>query len=174
MSILFYTFFTLFFKVFHKLFFLKGLTVFVEVEGDMSRGLPAFNIVGMANKTINEAKDRVRSAIVNSQFSFPDKKVTINLAPAELHKDGTYLDLPIALSILILSGQLIKDDVKGKLFVGELSLDGKLRPVRGIINIIEIAKKAGYKEVYVPINNLSQASLMDGIVVYGRGEQPFT
>lgn len=139
----------------------------VEVEGDMSRGLPAFNIVGMANKTINEAKDRVRSAIVNSQFSFPDKKVTINLAPAELHKDGTYLDLPIALSILILSGQLIKDDVKGKLFVGELSLDGKLRPVRGIINIIEIAKKAGYKEVYVPINNLSQASLMDGIVVYG-------
>ena len=133
----------------------------------MSRGLPAFNIVGMANKTINEAKDRVRSAIVNSQFSFPDKKVTINLAPAELHKDGTYLDLPIALSILILSGQLIKDDVKGKLFVGELSLDGKLRPVRGIINIIEIAKKAGYKEVYVPINNLSQASLMDGIVVYG-------
>ncbi len=139
----------------------------MEVEGDMSRGLPAFNIVGMANKTINEAKDRVRSAIVNSQFSFPDKKVTINLAPAELHKDGTYLDLPIALSILILSGQLIKDDVKGKLFVGELSLDGKLRPVRGIINIIEIAKKAGYKEVYVPINNLSQASLMDGIVVYG-------
>lgn len=139
----------------------------VEVEGDMSRGLPAFNIVGMANKTINEAKDRVRSAIVNSQFSFPDKKVTINLAPAELHKDGTYLDLPIALSILMLSGQLIKDDVKGKLFVGELSLDGKLRPVKGIINIIEIAKKAGYKEVYVPINNLSQASLMDGIVVYG-------
>ena len=133
----------------------------------MSRGLPAFNIVGMANKTINEAKDRVRSAIVNSQFSFPDKKVTINLAPAELHKDGTYLDLPIALSILMLSGQLIKDDVKGKLFVGELSLDGKLRPVKGIINIIEIAKKAGYKEVYVPINNLSQASLMDGIVVYG-------
>ena len=137
------------------------------MEGDISRGLPAFNIVGMANKTINEAKDRVRSAIVNSQFSFPDKKVTINLAPAELHKDGTYLDLPIALSILMLSGQLIKDDVKGKLFVGELSLDGKLRPVKGIINIIEIAKKAGYKEVYVPINNLSQASLMDGIVVYG-------
>ena len=137
------------------------------MEGDISRGLPAFNIVGMANKTINEAKDRVRSAIVNSQFSFPDKKVTINLAPAELHKDGTYLDLPIALSILMLSGQLIKDDVKGRLFVGELSLDGKLRPVKGIINIIEIAKKAGYKEVYVPINNLSQASLMDGIVVYG-------
>ena len=71
----------------------------VEVESDMNRGLPAFNIVGMANKTINEAKERVRSAITNSDFSFPDKKVTINLAPAELLKDGAYLDLPIAVSI---------------------------------------------------------------------------
>ncbi|MBQ6143604.1 MAG: ATP-binding protein, partial [Clostridia bacterium] len=69
----------------------------VEVEGDMNWGLPAFNIVGMANKTINEAKERVRSAIVNSGFSFPDKKVTISLAPADLEKDGSYLDLPIAL-----------------------------------------------------------------------------
>ena len=75
----------------------------VEVEGDMNRGLPAFNIVGMANKTVNEAKERVRSALVNSDFVFPDKKVTINLAPAELQKDGTYLDLPIALSVLLLS-----------------------------------------------------------------------
>ena len=84
----------------------------VEVEGDMNRGLPAFNIVGMANKTVNEAKERVRSAIVNSEFCFPDKKVTINLAPAELQKDGAYLDLPIALSILALSGQLIRPDVE--------------------------------------------------------------
>ena len=72
----------------------------VEVEGDINRGLPAFNIVGMANKTINESKERVRSAIVNSGFSFPDRKVTINLAPADLEKDGSYLDLPIALSVL--------------------------------------------------------------------------
>ena len=109
----------------------------VEVEGDMNKGLPSFNIVGMANKTINESKERVRSAIVNSQFSFPDKKVTISLAPAELQKDGAYLDLPIALSVLVLSGQLIKNDVKGRLFVGELSLNGEIRPVKGIINIIE-------------------------------------
>ena len=104
----------------------------VEVEGDMNRGLPAFNIVGMANKTINEAKERVRSAIVNSEFSFPDKKVTINLAPAELPKDGAYLDLPIALSILVLSGQLIKSDVANKAFVGELSLNGEIKPIKGI------------------------------------------
>lgn len=139
----------------------------VEVEGDMNRGLPAFNIVGMASKTINESKERVRSALVNSGFSFPDKKVTINLAPADLLKDGAYLDLPIALSVLILSGQLLPGDTKGKMFVGELSLTGELRPVRGIINIIEEAKKRGIGEVFVPMKNLSQASLISGVTVYG-------
>ena len=133
----------------------------------MNRGLPAFNIVGMANKTVSEAKERVRSAIVNSEFSFPDKKVTINLAPAELPKDGAYLDLPIALSVLVLSGQLLKSDVRGKLFVGELSLNGEVRPVRGIINIIEAAKTAGYTEVYIPMKNLAQAALIGGVRVYG-------
>ena len=139
----------------------------VEVEGDKNRGLPAFNIVGMANKTVNEAKERVRSAIVNSGFSFPDRKVTINLAPADLLKDGSYLDLPIALSVLMLSGQLIKPDTDGRLFVGELSLSGELRPVRGIINIVEAAKLAGIREIFVPIGNLSQAALVGGITIYG-------
>ena len=139
----------------------------VEVEGDMSKGLPAFNIVGMANKTINEARERVRSAVVNSSFSFPSKKVTINLAPAELPKDGTYLDLPIALSVLVLSGQLIRSDVRGKVFVGELSLNGEVKPIRGIINIVETAKKAGFKEIYVPVKNLPQAALITGVTIYG-------
>ena len=139
----------------------------VEVEGDMNKGLPAFNIVGMANKTINEAKERVRSAIVNSEFSFPDKKVTINLAPAELAKDGAHLDLPIALAILTLSGQLIKADTRGKVFVGELSLNGEIKPVKGVINVVEMAKKSGYTEIYVPIKNLSQASLVSGVTIYG-------
>lgn len=139
----------------------------VEVEGDMNRGLPAFNIVGMANKTINEAKERVRSAIVNSGFSFPDRKVTINLAPAELPKDGVYLDLPIALSVLLLSGQIIQSDVRNKAFVGELSLNGEVKPVRGVINIIETAKKAGYREIYVPMKNLAQASLVSDVEIYG-------
>ena len=139
----------------------------VEVEGDTAKGLPAFNIVGMANKTINEARERVRSAVVNSGFAFPTKKVTINLAPAELPKDGTYLDLPIALSILVLSGQLLASDVRGKIFVGELSLDGKIKPVRGIINVIEAAKRHGYKKIYVPIENLPQASLIRDVEIYG-------
>lgn len=139
----------------------------VEVEGDMNRGLPAFNIVGMANKTINEAKERVRSAIANSEFSFPNKKVTINLAPAELPKDGAYLDLPIALSILLLSGQLVNIDVVGKAFVGELSLNGEIKPVRGIINIVETIKKAGFSELYLPMRNIAQASLIKGIELRG-------
>lgn len=139
----------------------------VEVEGDMSRGLPSFNIVGMANKTINEAKERVRSAILNSGFSFPNKRVTINLAPADLQKDGSYLDLPIALSVLLLSGQLLENDVRDKLFVGELSLNGALRPIRGIINVIETAKKMGLSEVYIPSRNLPQAVLISDIKIYG-------
>lgn len=139
----------------------------VKVEGDINRGLPAFNIVGMANRTINEAKERVRSALVNSGFSFPDRKVTISLAPAELPKDGAYLDLPIALSILILSGQLIEGDVIGKAFVGELSLDGEIRPVKGIINVVETVKMSGIREIYLPFKNMAQASLVKGIKIYG-------
>lgn len=139
----------------------------VEVEGDMNRGLPAFNIVGMANKTINEAKERVRSAIVNSGFSFPDRKVTISLAPADLKKDGSHLDLPIALSVLLMSRQLIESDLNGRLFVGELSLDGKIRPVRGIINVVEAARDIGMKEVFVPVDNLPQATLISGVEVKG-------
>ena len=139
----------------------------VEVEGDMNRGLPAFNIVGMANKTINEAKERVRSAIVNSGFTFPDKKVTINLAPADLHKDGSHLDLPIALAVLLLSGQLVKADVDGKLFIGELSLNGEVRPIRGVINVVETARNAGITEIYLPKANLPQASLISGVQLFG-------
>ena len=139
----------------------------VEVEGDMNKGLPAFNIVGMANKTINEARERVRSAIINSGFSFPSRKVTINLAPAEFPKDGTYLDLPIALSVLVLSGQLLKSDTYGRIFVGELSLNGEVKPVRGIINILEVAKRAGYSEIFVPVKNLPQAALVSDLTVYG-------
>lgn len=139
----------------------------IEVEGDINQGLPSLNIVGMANKTISEARERVRSAITSSGFSFPTRKLTINLAPAELTKDGSHLDLPIALTILILSGQLLQQHTENRLFVGELSLDGKTKPIRGIINIVEAAKKAGYTEVYLPKANLTQASLIPGITLYG-------
>ena len=108
----------------------------IEVEGDSSKGLPSLQIVVMGNKAIDEAKERVRSAIKNSMLDFPAKKIIINLAPAEIPKDGTFFDLPIAISILTLSNQLKQNELKSRAFVGELSLNGDLRPIKGIISIL--------------------------------------
>lgn len=139
----------------------------VDVEGDTNQGLPCFNIVGMANKTITESRERVRSAIANSDFAFPQKKVTINLAPAELAKDGTHLDLPIALAVLVLSQQVLQSDLTDRLFVGELSLDGTTKPIRGIINIIEAAITAGFREIFIPAANLPTTNFITGINIIG-------
>ena len=140
----------------------------VEVEGSKTRSLSQFNIVGLASKTINESRERVRNAIRASGFTFPSSnRITINLAPAELNKDGPHLDLPIALSVMILSNQLRQEDVDDAIFVGELSLEGLLRPVRGIINVVEAAKNLNYKTVYLPIQNIPQASLVDNIKLIG-------
>lgn len=128
----------------------------VEVEGATNRGLPSFNIVGMADRTINESRERVKSALLNSSFSFPDKRITINLAPADLPKDGSYLDLAIALSVLVSSNQLQQKDVEKRIFVGELSLNGNLRPIKGIINIVEAAKKRGFRKSTSPLKILSK------------------
>lgn len=139
----------------------------VAVEGDSSHGLPNFNIIGMPSQTISESRDRIRSAIRNSLFSFPRDKITINLAPAALRKTGTGLDLPIAITILILSSQLLPQDVSKRMFIGELSLNGDLRPVRGILSIIETAISHHFTEVYIPYDNREQASLVaDQIPIY--------
>lgn len=139
----------------------------VEVEADLKQGLPAMHIVGMGNKAVEEARERVRSAISNSLLDFPARKLIVNLAPAELPKDGAQYDLPIALSVLIASGQLRQTEVTGAVFAGELSLSGELRPIRGIITIIEAAKQAGYTEVYVPKANVAQALLIEGVTAIG-------
>ena len=139
----------------------------VEVEADLKQGLPAMHIVGMGNKAVEEARERVRSAISNSLLDFPARKLIVNLAPAELPKDGAQYDLPIALSVLIASGQLRQSDVDGALFAGELSLSGEVRPIRGIITIVEAAKHAGCSVVFVPLLNVAQAVLIEGIRVIG-------
>lgn len=139
----------------------------IEVEADTSRGLPALQIVGMGNKAIDEAKERVRSAIKNSLLEFPSLKITINLAPAELPKDGTHYDLAIALAVLVSSGQLRQADVQGAAFAGELALDGNLRPIKGAITFAETAKQNGLSHIYLPLNNVGQAQLVDGIEVIG-------
>lgn len=138
----------------------------IEVETDSKAGLPGMQIVGMGNKAIDEARERVRSAISNSLLDFPARKLVVNLAPAELPKDGTQFDVPIALSILIASGALKQTEVHGYVFAGELALDGRLRPVRGAIVIAEAAKQAGASKVFLPPQNAAQASLVDGIEVY--------
>lgn len=139
----------------------------VEVESDATKGLPTLQIVGMGNKSIDEAKERVRSAITNSLLEYPSKRITINLAPAELPKDGAHFDLPIALAVLIVSGQLRQNEVDGAIFAGELALDGTLRPIKGAVNIAETARSAGYKKIYVPLANAHQAQLINNIEVIG-------
>lgn len=139
----------------------------VEVESDMKKGLPSIQIVGLGSKSVDEAKERVRSAITNSLLEFPTKKITINLAPAELVKDGAHYDLPIALSILISSGQLRQTEVDKSAFAGELALDGSLRPIKGAINIAETVRNAGISKLYVPTINAAQACLINGIEVIG-------
>lgn len=139
----------------------------IDVETDIAKGLPSLQIVGMGNKAIDEAKERVRRAITNSNLDFPKHKIIVNLAPAELPKDGTYFDLPIAISILTASKQLTQTEIADSIFVGELALDGSLRPVRGIINIAETAKAAGIKNLFLPASNLKQAELITGINLFG-------
>ena len=139
----------------------------IEVETDSKAGLPGMQIVGMGNKAIDEARERVRSAISNSLLDFPARKLVVNLAPAELPKDGTQFDVPVALSILVASGALKQAEVGSAVFAGELALDGRLRPIRGAIVVAEAAKHSGAAQVYLPPQNALQASLVKGIEVFG-------
>lgn len=139
----------------------------IEVESDTAKGLPSLQIVGMGNKAIDEAKERVKSAISNSLLEYPAKKITINLAPAELPKDGTHYDVSIALSILVSSGQLRQEEVNDAIFAGELALDGNLRPVKGAITMAEIAKARGISTLYLPKANVEQASLVKDLTIIG-------
>lgn len=139
----------------------------IEVECDATKGLPSLQIVGLGNKAIDEAKERVRSAVSNSLLDFPKKRMTINLAPAELPKDGAHYDLPIALAILCVSGQIKQSELNNAVFAGELALEGRLRPIKGAINITQLAKQAGYKQIYLPLDNVGQAGLIDDIDIFG-------
>lgn len=138
----------------------------VEVEVDIGKGLPALNIVGLPDKAVEESKERVRSAIKNSAAEFPTARLTVNLAPADLRKEGPAYDLPIALGILIAAGQLEQGMIDKKdLFVGELALDGSLRHINGILSIILDAREKGYKRIYLPTVNAVEASLVEDIEI---------
>lgn len=139
----------------------------VEVETDTTKGLPSLQIVGMGNKAIDESRERVRSAIRNSLLDFPTRKITVNLAPAELPKDGSHYDLAIAISILVASGQLRQNDIRGAVFAGELALDGSIRPIKAAVSIAETAKKHQATVLYLPEANLRQARLVSELTIVG-------
>ena len=138
----------------------------IEVEVDAIFSVPGVSIVGLPDNAVNEAKERVHSAIKNSGFSFPSGKVIVNLAPADIRKEGTYFDLPIAIGILKEQGIAIPDDDK-MAFLGELSLDGTLRRVNGILPLVSGLKESGVETVFVPEENAREAALVQGVKVFG-------
>ncbi len=141
----------------------------IEVEADLNVGLHAFNIVGLADKAITEAKERVNSALKNSGIKPPTKenrRITINLAPADVKKIGSRFDLPIALAYLMASEQLDLFPTHNKMFVGELSLDGTLRPVNGCLNVALLAREKGVSELFVPEVNAAEAAVIKEITVF--------
>lgn len=140
----------------------------VEIESDVDFGFQKISIVGLPDASVNESKDRVSSALKNSGFDLPRNKITINLAPANIHKAGTIYDLPIALSILLCSGQIKKTfcDFSKSLFIGELSLNGDLRKINGVLSCSIFAKENGYENIFIPEDNAREAALVDGVNVY--------
>ena len=137
----------------------------IEVEVHVSQGLPSLTIVGLPEAAVRESKDRVRSAIINSGFQFPTKRLTINLAPADLPKDGSRLDLPIALGILIASGQIPENVTDQLEFIGELALDGQLRPINGVLSIAIACQQSGH-QLILPEQNAQEASQLPGFQVF--------
>ena len=139
--------------------------VVVEVEVDMALGLPVFNVVGLPAGAVKESKVRVVSALKNCGFVLPQKRITVNLAPADLKKEGATFELPIALGVLAAGGLLEPESLEGWLFGGELSLDGAVKPIRGVLPLALAARDAGFRGVLVPHANAAEAALVDRIEV---------
>ncbi|MCI6007161.1 YifB family Mg chelatase-like AAA ATPase [Oscillospiraceae bacterium LCP25S3_E10] len=143
-----------------------GLETFnVRVEADVAMGFPGFDIVGLPDASVKESRDRVRSALRNCGFEIPDGKITINLAPAHIRKEGSVYDLPILMALLKYSGQLVAD-ISNSVFIGELSLSGDVRSVNGVLPMTMKAKEDGFQNIYVPYNNKNEAAVVKGINVY--------
>lgn len=138
----------------------------VEVEVDMQSGLPAFNMVGLPDVVVKESKERVRSAIKNSGIEFPIHKLVVNFAPADIKKEGPHLDLAIAIGILICNGDVDYQDIRDSIFIGELSLNGEIRPVKGILPMVIEAKKKNFKRIFIPSENKNEVYFIDGIEIY--------
>jgi magnesium chelatase family protein len=143
-----------------------GIDAFiVEIETHLDNALPVFSIVGLPDSTVKESRDRVTAAIKNSNFIFPTKKITVNLAPADVRKEGSAFDLPIALGILSATGFIPQENFENIIALGELSLEGTLRPIHGVLSLALKAKEAGFKKLLVPKFNAKEGALVEGIDV---------
>ncbi|MNK03109.1 Competence protein ComM [compost metagenome] len=141
--------------------------VMIEVEVDLSSGIPQTSIIGLPDSAVRESVERVRSAIKNCGYTFPLQRITINLAPADLRKEGSAFDLAIALGLLTASGQITLPKEEKILMIGELSLEGGLRPVSGVLSMVDLAKRQGFTSVLLPKCNTEEALLLEGMKVYG-------
>ena len=138
----------------------------VDVEVDIRPGLPLFNIVGLPDTAVQESKERVRSAIRNSEYEFPRRRITVNLAPADIKKEGPIFDLPIALGILAASGQINNNLMRDIIVLGELSLDGTVKAINGVLPITIMAKEQRKKQIIVPKENANEAGVIKDITVF--------
>lgn len=151
-----------------KSFALTGIEALpVTVEADLTQGLPAFDIVGLPDAAIKEAKERVRAALRNSSFSLPPQKIIVNLAPADIKKEGSGFDLAIAMALLVADGKITQDSLNDFAFFGELSLAGEIKKINGILSLAIASAQNGIKSIIVPKENAVEASLAEGITVYG-------
>ena len=145
-----------------------GIDAFpVEVEVDISNGMPSFSTVGLPNGAVKEGRERVSAALANTGFRFPLKRITVNLAPADIRKDGSALDLPIALGLLLASGQIPDANLKNTMVLGEVGLEGDLRPIRGALSVALAARAAGCSELLLPADNLSEAGVVQDLTIRG-------
>lgn len=138
----------------------------VALEVDLSRGLPGWSMVGLPDAAVRESRDRVRAALLNSGFEFPLNYITVNLAPADIRKDGAYFDLPVAIGILLASNQININDKDQPFLLGELALDGRLNRIRGILPLVQFAQSEGFSSVIVPVENADEAAQVQDIDVF--------
>ena len=139
----------------------------VQVEVDVTGGLPAFELVGLPDAAVKESRERVRSALKNSGFTYPPQRITVNLAPADVRKEGPMYDLPMAIGLLAASERIAGENAAPYCFLGELSLDGALRPISGVLAMAIEARKQGYTKLILPEENAEEASYIEGLRVYG-------
>lgn len=139
----------------------------VEVQTDITGGLPNFEIVGLPDTSVKESKERIKTAIKNSEIEFPSRKILINLAPASTRKEGTSYDLPIAIGILHALGEIINNTLENTMFIGELSLDGKINHINGVLPMCIEAMNLGIKRIILPKSNEREASVIAGLEIIG-------